>query len=246
VKFISLTGIFILSGLVMMHFSACGEDGQNSLGPVQIAVYDKSALDYLLFVPQNVSAAVNGKFPLILSLHGIGERGSDLSELKRDGLPKILDGNTEFPFMVLSPQCPETTEWYYDRTDRLTLQTLQDVIAAYPVDTNRIYVTGYSMGGIGTWDFTIRYPDKIAAILPIAFRAETGWNVAAMKSVPVRAFHGENDDVIPLQSAQNLVNAFIKIGGQIDFTTYPGTGHDAWTKTYNNPDVYTWLLSRTR
>lgn len=213
---------------------------------IQEEVHDAETLNYLLFRAQDTSAVRGGKFPLIVSLHGIGERGSNLQRLKSDGLPRILDGNNDFPFYVVSPQCPAGTEWYYDRTDLLVRKLIDKALALYPVDRRRVYITGYSMGGIGTWDMGIRHPGVFAAAAPIASRGEEGWNVCAMTEIPVWAFHGENDELVPLSAAQRIVEQFQNCGGEVTFTVYPNTGHDSWTKTYANPRLYEWLLSKNR
>lgn len=211
---------------------------------IQQEIYDSSTLNYLLFTPRDSSAVENGKFPLIISLHGIGERGEDLWRVKGDGLPKILDGKNDFPFIVVSPQCPSTTEWYYDRTDIKLNKLIDSIIARYPVDTNRIYLTGFSMGGIGTLDMAIRYPNRFAALMPIAFRIEDGWNLCVIKDIPFWGFHGEQDPIIPLSKAQSVVNTLKGCGRNPLFTIYPDLFHDAWTRTYSNPEVYNWLLSK--
>jgi predicted peptidase len=123
---------------------------------------------------------------------------------------------------------------------------LDSVIARYPVDTNRIYLTGYSMGGIGTLDLSIRYPQRFAALIPIAFRIETGWDLCSIKDIPMWAFHGEKDDVIPLSNAQSVINTLVRCGGNPIFTTYPDLYHDAWTRTYDNPAIYDWLLTKKK
>lgn len=212
----------------------------------QEEIYNPSSLNYLLFMPRDTTARSEGKFPLILSLHGIGERGSDLQRVKRDGLPRMLDGNNSFPFIVISPQCPATTEWYYDRTDTLLRKLLEEALVRYPIDRRRVYVTGFSMGGIGAWDLGIRYPNRFAAIAPIASRGEESWNVCSMVEVPVWAFHGANDTVVPLSAAQAIVQRFMNCGGEVTLTIYPNVGHDAWTRTYGNPQLYQWLLSKSR
>ncbi len=212
----------------------------------QEEIYNPSSLNYLLFMPRDTTARIEGKFPLILSLHGIGERGSDLQRVKRDGLPRMLDGNNSFPFIVISPQCPATTEWYYHRTDTLLRKLLDEALVRYPIDRRRIYVTGFSMGGIGAWDLGIRYPNRFAAIAPIASRGEDSWNVCSMAEVPVWAFHGANDTTVPLSAAQTLVQRFINCGGEVMLTIYPNVGHDAWTRAYGNPQLYQWLLSKIR
>lgn len=214
---------------------------------IQQEIYDQSTLNYLLFMPRDTSARENGKYPLIITLHGIGERGSDLWKVKGEGLPKILDGKDDFPFIVVSPQCPSTTEWYYNDGIQQKLDKMIDsVIARYPVDTNRIYLTGLSMGGIGTLDLAIRYPARFAALVPIAFRIEDGWDLCKIKNIPMWAFHGQKDNVIPVSKAQEVINTLIACGGNPIFTIYSDLFHDSWTRTYNNPDIYTWLLTKRK
>jgi predicted peptidase len=232
--------------LVTLLHAGCKKDDPEQTPIVQQEVYHAASLDYLLFMPTATTALQNGKYPLILSLSGIGERGSDLQLLKRDGLPKILDGFNSFPFIVVSPQCPSSTEWYYDRTDTLLKQLLDIVVQRYPVDTMRVYVTGYSMGGIGSWDLAIRYPRRFAAVLPISARREPSWDPCTMHDLPVWAFHGAKDDVVPLTKGQDVIDAFRACGGEAKFTVYPDAWHDAWTRTYGNPDIYEWLLKQSR
>ncbi len=224
--------------------------GQSDFGSdpiIQQEVYDPSPLNYLLFMPRDTTAVENGKYPLIVTLHGIGERGNDLWKVKGEGLPKILDGKNDFPFIVVSPQCPSSTEWYYDDGIQQKLDKMIDsVIARYLVDTNRIYLTGLSMGGIGTLDLAIRYPKRFAALIPIAFRIEDGWDLCIIKDIPLWGFHGQKDDIIPVSKAQSVINTLIACGGNPLFTIYPDLYHDSWTRTYNNPDIYTWLLTKKK
>ena len=214
---------------------------------IQQEIYDPSTLNYLFFMPRETTAVINGKYPLIITLHGIGDGGTDLWKVKREGLPKILDGKNTFPFIVISPQCPSTTEWYYNDGVQEKVNTMIDsVIARYPVDTNRIYLTGLSMGGIGTLDLAIRYPKRFAALIPIAFRIEDGWNLCALKDIPMWAFHGEKDYIIPFSKAQTVINILTVCGANPTFTSYPDLYHDAWTRTYDNPAIYDWLLTKKK
>lgn len=214
---------------------------------IQQEIYDPSTLNYLLFIPRSTAAVENGKYPLIIFLHGIGEIGTDLWKVKQEGLPKILDGNNTFPFIVISPQCPPTTEWYYNGgVQALVNKLIDSAIVRYHVDTNRIYLTGLSMGGIGTLDLAIRYPKRFAALIPIAFRIEDGWDVCKIKDIPMWAFHGEKDDVIPISEAERVINMLNACGGNPLFTIYPDLYHDAWTRTYNNSAIYDWLLTNKK
>ena len=227
----------------IFQVSQIGNFGKNL---VQQEFYNTGTLNYLLFMPDDTSAVIDGKYPLLISLHGIGDRGNNVQLLKRDGMPKILDGYRTFPFIVVSPQCPESTEWYYDRTDHLTIALIRDIIDRYPVDPNRVYATGYSMGGIGTYDLAIRYPDTFAAILPVAARAETYWDICDMKEVPTWAFHGSLDDLVPLHKGQFIYSVLKNCGCNINLTIYSGVYHNSWTQTYNNPAVYEWLLKHRK
>jgi len=218
-------------------------------GPSYVEVTDVRGYKALVLVPVNTSEVVNGKYPTILFLHGIGESGNDLNNLKKNGFPRNLEGDQTFPFVFVMPQCPSSTEWYYTNADNVTAMRtfLDDIVARFPVDTNRIYITGLSMGGIGSWYFTIKLPTRFAALVPVAFRGD-GWSPCPAKDIPVWAFHGAKDAVIPFANAQALVDQFNACGGSVRFTVYPNGGHDGstWTVTYNNPDVYDWMLRKKK
>lgn len=217
-------------------------------GPVQQEVINLKSYNYLLYMPSDNSAVKNSKYPAIIFLHGIGERGNDLQQVKNEGLPKILDGDKNFPFIVISPQCPVNTEWYYTDVNNDSLMNIlyNQVIAQYPIDTNRVYLTGLSMGGIATWYFSINHPTRYAAIAPISARCEPWWDICRVKNVPVWAFHGAKDDVVPLSNEQQFINALKDCGGNVKFTIYPDLGHDSWTVTYNNNDLYKWFLQQSK
>lgn len=200
-------------------------------------------LRYLLFLPQNYGQRPDGKWPLILYLHGIGERGDDLDLVKTHGIPKIVERRPDFPFVALSPQCPADTMWW---PHYQTLKALLDqVVTGYEVDPKRIYLTGNSMGGYGTWGMAMAYPDLFAAIAPICGGGYPEFAVT-LKDLPVWAFHGAEDIAIPLGASQRMVDALRDCGGDVRFTVYPGVGHDAWTQTYDSPELYDWFLQHAR
>jgi predicted esterase len=222
---------FLFFILVVCFWSASlsGELKSNPVnGPAFVEVTDARGYKALVLVPVNTSEAINGKLPAILFLHGIGESGNDLNRLKQNGFPRILEGDQQFPFVFIMPQCPSSTEWYYTNADNITAMRtfLDDILSRFPIDADRLSITGLSMGGIGSWYFAI----------------------TMAKDIPVWAFHGANDGVIPLSKAQELVDQFRAAGGNIKFDPYPNGGHDAstWTVTYNNPDVYDWMLRKKR
>ncbi len=219
--------------------------GEIKDGPSYLEITDARGYRALVLVPVNTAEATGGKLPTILFLHGIGERGNDLNVLRRNGFPRNLEGDQAFPFIFIMPQCPLSTEWYYTNADNVTAMRtfLDDLVARFPIDTNRIYITGLSMGGIGSWYFAIKLPTRFAALVPVSFRGD-GWSPAPAAKIPVWAFHGAQDGVIPFDKAEALVNQFIAVGGSIRFTVYPNGSHDGstWAETYSNPDVYDWML----
>ncbi len=195
---------------------------------------------FWLYLPEGYSREGN-PWPLMLFLHGAGERGDDLERVKVHGPPKLVDQGKSLPFLIVSPQAPEDHWW---STDYL-VALLDAVEKAYHVDPDRIYVTGLSMGGFGTWDLAVAQPDRFAAIAPICGGGDPE-AVCAIRHVPVWVFHGAKDTVVPISRSEEMVEALKACGGQVRFTVYPEAGHDAWTVTYDNPEFYAWLLSQRR
>ena len=196
-------------------------------------------MDYLLYLPPNYEA--KEKWPLMLFLHGSGERGNNLDLVKKHGPPKLIGAGKGFPFIVISPQCPKDRHW-----EPLELTVLlDDVISKLKVDTDRIYLTGLSMGGFGTWQLAAYAPDRFAAIVPICGGGDTMW-AKRIAHLPAWVFHGAKDPGVPLKRSQDMVDALKKAGDNVNFTVYPDAGHDSWTATYDNPKLYEWLLEQKR
>ena len=201
-------------------------------------------MEYLLFLPESYAQSTNQKFPLILFLHGAGQRGNDLDSVKRHGIPKIVQTNPDFPFIAVSPQCPEDSWW---TSELHTINGLiEEVVEKYQVDTSRIYLTGLSMGGFGTWSLASMYPERFAAIAPVCGGGEVRQILRSLVEMPIWTFHGQKDDVIPFSRSEEIVTALKKHGSSIKFTIYPEAGHDSWTKTYDNPELYKWFLKHSR
>ena len=197
-------------------------------------------LHYLLFLPATYAVHPQ-RWPLMLFLHGAGERGDDLQLVKRHGVAKIVEEQPAFPLLVVSPQCPPTEAW----APEPLLALLDDIEQHYDVDPERLYVTGLSMGGFGTWAVAIAAPDRFAAIAPICGGGDPS-RVGVLRHLPVWAFHGARDPIVPLQRTVEMVEALRQCGGNVRFTVYPEAGHDAWTATYANPELYAWFLAHTR
>ncbi len=202
------------------------------------------SLNYYIYLPQEYDAQKS--WPLILFLHGAGERGDNLSDLElvtKNGLPNYIEDHPEFPFIVICPQCPINSYWP-SQVEQLNI-LLENIIKQYKVDDERIYLTGLSMGGYGTWYMAFSHTEKFAAIAPVC---GAGIKSSAQKlaSLPIWVFHGEKDPIIPFSESEYLVNAIRQCGGDIKFTAYPEVGHDSWTKTYQNKELYEWFLSHKR
>jgi predicted peptidase len=206
---------------------------------IEVRYAKQTHLNYLLFVPPRYGMDAERRWPLILFLHGSGERGNDPELLKAYGMPKVVDAWPECPFIVLSPQC-EADSWWTFKLDALNA-LLDSIIEQYRVDTDRIYLTGLSMGGEGVWNLAMAYPQRFAAIAPICGRSHPS-GACLIKDTPVWVFHGAKDDRVPLSESERMVEALRACGANVQFTVYPEAGHDSWTETYNNPVLYEWFL----
>ena len=203
---------------------------------LQINTAEKNSIKYLLYLPDDDENSEN-HWPLILFLHGAGERGDDLSRVKSHGPPRLVNEGRSLPFIIVSPQCPENQRWEPEKLKLL----LDEIITNYRVDQRRIYLTGLSMGGFGTWAMAAEYPNQFAAIAPVC----GGGNPAFAKKlsrIPAWVFHGAKDDLVPIKKSEEMVNALKREDGNVRFTVYPEAGHDSWTETYNNQELYNWLL----
>lgn len=194
---------------------------------------------YLVILPESYQA--DKKYPLLMFLHGSGERGDKLDMVKTHG-PFIKVKELKLPIIIVAPQCPLNKLWDTDMLDVL----LDQLLVKYPIDPDYIYLTGLSMGGFAAWYWAIAHPERFAAIVPVCGGGEPAMINTKMKNLPVWAFHGAKDITVPLQKSQEMVDAVNKIGGKVKFTVYPDAGHNSWTETYNNPELYQWLLSCKR
>ena len=204
----------------------------------QVTVTYKS--NYLLYLPPEYGKDPAKKWPLIVFLHGSGERGNDLNAVKIHGPPKVVE-RRPLPFVILSPQCPAGEWWRPEMVMALT----DEIIAKYEVDPDRVYLTGLSMGGFGTWDTAIRYPDRFAAVAPICGGGNR-FQVPVLKDVPVWAFHGKLDRAVPIAESANMCAVLQQAGGNVRLTAYPQAEHDAWTVTYDSRELYDWFLQHKR
>lgn len=200
----------------------------------------KVKLNYLLYLPDEYGKG-DKAWPLVLFLHGAGESGDDLEKVKKHGPPKLIAEGKKFPFIVVSPQSARGG-WDPAMLNAL----LDDLMAHYKVDRERVYLTGLSMGGFGTWALAAAHPEKFAAIAPICGGGNPA-DAKKIKDLPIWVFHGAKDPVVKLDRSETMVKALKEAGAEhVQFTVYPEAAHDSWTETYNNPDFYEWLLKQKR
>ena len=205
----------------------------------------KDVVQYWLFLPKDYDAHAEKTWPLLLFLHGAGERGNDIDKVMIHGPAKRLKEQAfreNCPFIVVSPQCHEDHYWAPKQL-LLLLDTLEKEMK---VDNGRIYVTGLSMGGFGSWMLAAEAPDRFAAAAPVCggFQVE---QAAKLVDVPIWAFHGVKDSLVPVNLSIDMVSAIEIAGGKkIRLTLYPEANHDSWTETYNKEELYRWLLSHKK
>ncbi|MDE0958946.1 MAG: dienelactone hydrolase family protein, partial [Planctomycetota bacterium] len=195
---------------------------------------------YQLFLP---SFFEKGEpLPLMLFLHGAGERGEDLDKVKQWGPPRFVPDRPDFPFIVVSPQCPKGQWW-----DIVLLTALIDQIEqTYPIDADRIVVTGLSMGGYGSWRLAAATPERFAAIAPVCGGGDPE-TADSLVEIPVWNFHGSADNVVPEQRSLEMVAAIVAAGGErVKHTSYAGVGHDSWKRAYAGDQLWNWLLAQRR
>ena len=197
---------------------------------------------YAVILPEGYDSQIEKRWPMILFLHGSGERGDDPSQLLNMKPLQYMRQTKGFPFVVVVPRCPGGEQWDPD-----TLNVLVDeALAKYRIDEDRVYLTGYSMGGTGTWTFAMAHPERFAAIAPVCGRVI---NVLAykIKDIPIWCFHGDKDDVVNFSFSTEMVAKLKNAGAKdVEFTIYPGARHGIWDETYSNPKLYEWMLGHKR
>jgi len=204
----------------------------------------KVKYDYLLYLPKDY-AKKSKKYPLLIYLHGGSQKGNDLNKLKTYGLPYLINKGKHFDFIVVSPQCPNDKFWSTDNWFELLFE---EISHQYNIDTNRVYCTGISMGGYGSYIVTMDFPDKFAAILPLCggINDEDTTRVCNLSQIPIWTFHGTADDKIQISETERIVKSLKKCHGNIKFSRLKNEGHSIEYLYETKPQLYRWLLKQKK
>jgi predicted peptidase len=216
-------------------------------------------IPYRLMKPENYDP--KKQYPLVIFLHGAGERGTDNEKQLVHGVPQFAspENRSKYPCFLIAPQCPENEKWVDcdwsadthtqpknpSESARLTLTLIDQLMKDFPIDPKRVYLTGLSMGGYGTWDLLARKPDLFAAGVIICGGADEATS-EKIKHIPVWVFHGAKDTAVKPFRSWNMVKALEKVGGKPKMTEYKDVGHDSWNPAYRDPEMFKWLFAQTK
>ncbi len=235
------------------------QDWMKQFEPREFQVQEVGVLKYRLLKPADFNP--DRTYPLVVFLHGAGERGSDNTAQLKHGMKEFLtpERRNDYPCYVLAPQCPTGKRWVevdwsasshsHPEQPSDTLRLVHDLViemtTSANVDKRRVYIMGLSMGGYGTWDAIARYPELFAAAIPICGGGDPAV-VERYVQLPIWCFHGDRDNAVPVERSRTMIDALKKAGGNPKYTEYEGVGHDSWTATFANPEVYQWLFQQVR
>ena len=192
-------------------------------------------MKYNVIFPKNYNKGQQKDWPLILFLHGANERGNNITIINRHGPPKVAR-KMKLPFVILAPQCDNEEYW----ETKKVIDLLGLAIEQHSINPKKVYLTGLSMGGFGTWQVASHYPERFAAIAPVC-GGGTRQIANDLVNMPVWIFHGEKDNIIPVSKSIEMAEALEQAGNKVELTIYPNVGHDSWTQTYENPELYDWF-----
>lgn len=196
----------------------------------------------MIYVPANYDPSQT--WPLVVFLHGAGERGDDGVDQTTVGIGPAIQKNPErFPCLVLMPQCASGDRWTSDTAMGHIDNAIAQALDAYTIDESRISLTGLSLGGYGSFAYGAENADRLSAIMPVCGSGETS-KAAKLATTPMRVFHGADDSVVPPQGSRDMVAAIRAAGGDIQYTEYPNTGHNSWDQAYGDPEAIAWLLAQ--
>ncbi|WP_420322259.1 prolyl oligopeptidase family serine peptidase [Flagellimonas sp.] len=229
----------LLLSLLLLHGCAA----QSRLIEDEIKTVSTETLKYYLYYPEAYDSHAEEDFGLLLFLHGGGESGGNLEEIKENGPPKLLVEGKQFPFLVLAPQNPHKKKWW---NTEAVMQLLDSVVNTNRVDKMRIYLTGLSRGGSAAWQLSTQYPNKFAAMAVVCGMAPLPYAHWIDKKMPIWVFHGDQDEVISVEESDKMVDKLKHMGYNVKYTRYEGVGHNSWERAYVNDSLYTWFNEQKR
>lgn len=244
-----MLSLFLLGGISIGGSSARAQEGQNSglltrTVKVRVATYN-----YQVYVPAKLREQT--KLPVIVFLHGIGQRGEGGFVPAQGGSNAMLRGYLEqIPAIVLLPQCLKGHYWHDAEMERMVTESLRQTVAEFGADEGRLYLTGVSMGGFGAWHLAAKFPGKFAALVPICggstlMAADRFTPIArGVGKTPVWVFHGADDRVVPVSESRGIVAALKAAGGDVRYNEYAGVGHNVWLNVLGEPELLPWLLAQ--
>ncbi|MGO4822074.1 MULTISPECIES: prolyl oligopeptidase family serine peptidase [unclassified Flavobacterium] len=229
---------YLIFGITLL-FSVNSSAQTNITGKFNTEIVTTHTLNYALHVPKSVKE----KKPLLIFLHGSGEKGTDIELVKVHGPFKYLKSN-ELDAYVLAPQCPENEYWDSEVLYQLILKIQKE----NNIDPNRIYLTGLSMGGWGAWNLAFAHPEMFAALVPIAGFVDRVPMIENCKigAIPTKIFHGLVDDVVNVDYSITIYKKLKKCNPNISLTIFDNAGHDSWTRVYDNKEIYDWMFHQTK
>lgn len=237
---VTLSIVFGLSSL----FATAAEPAAGKQVERSFKAKDSGEVPYLLYLPDNYDANAKDKLPIMLFLHGRGESDGPLSLVAKWGPPLLAARGEDFPFIIVSPQCPREDSWSSDTQQARLSQLLDAMIQEFGADRQRVYLAGLSMGGSGSWRMAADHPELFAAVVPICGRGDVA-NAEKLKSLPIWVFVGDQDRVF--QANVDMVEAIRAAGSQsVRLTTLENIGHNSWSAAFASPDLYAWLAKQSR
>lgn len=254
----------VLAGLALLFGLSAAGRGQDPAQLLEKRTFkgaDGGALPYRLLRPDAYDP--QKKYPLVLFLHGAGERGDDNTAQLKHAVAEFTreDVRKKYPCFLAAPQCPTGASWapinrlgdphQYRQPEepseplRLALELVEALQKEFAIDPHRLYITGLSMGGFGTWDAIARHPDRFAAAVPVCGGGDLG-KAGRIAQLPIWVFHGAKDPVVKPAYSLDMVTALVNAGGAPGLTQYPGVAHDSWVPAYREPRLYEWLFAQKR
>ena len=239
-------------GLLVLMAFANDANAQNGAKPapgkqveLKFKTSDGAEVDYLLYLPKNYDATGDKSVPMMLFLHGRGESNGPLSLVAKWGPPRYAQAGKGMPFLIVSPQCPKDDYWNSEVQLKRLTELMEKINSEYAVNEKKIYLTGLSMGGYGSWALSALHPKKFAAVAPVCGGGEVE-AAEQIKDIPIWVWHGDQDRAVPFDKSVEMVEAIKKAGGtSIKFTTLEGIGHNCWSAAYATPQLYQWMLQQS-